>query len=132
MFFNGWYYLAKNQRLSATTYCSSDKPRVRLEFNQQLVKWVQAIHNSPDTEDDKYFSTIHHFADQDDLFTHNWQQWYTSSVGNEEFGLSMVAPNYSPDEISQLTEAYQARNTVDMQMQKFWIMVELMQTFGLT
>lgn len=130
-FYNGWYFLAKNQRLSATTYCSSGIPSQRLKLNQELVAWIQANQNTYDNEDDKYFALIRHFAAQDSLFTDNWQQWYKSAVGNEEFGLTIAQFSYSPAEIKQFNDSYQARNAEDVHTQKFWIIVELMQTFGL-
>lgn len=130
-FFNGWYFLAKNQRLSATTYCSSSNPSLRLKFNQQLVEWIQTTQKSSESEDDRYFATIRHFAAQDNLFTDDWQKWYTSAIYSEEVGLSIASLSYSSDEINQFANTYEARNTKDIQMQKFWIMVELLQTFGL-
>ena len=122
-FYNGYYYLAKNQRLSGTVFCNYDSPAQLSEAIEPIMKWARWMQVDTEAGFD--------FLDKSpQLFTNDWDELYARSLSTQLFGLSCINQDrirYTQGEVGNFTEQCQSYETENSVWQKFHIMNELTQ-----
>lgn len=126
-FFDGYYYLAKNQMLGTTIYCSCGNASERLEVSLQFMNWVKAFSNNPTAGLAELNFNSHHY------FIENWVEWYEAAIKNEAHGIVNMDQNrYTQEEINKFIQKHIMYRDADASTKKFLIMRILAQSLGIS
>jgi len=123
-FYNGYYYLAKNLRLSDTTYCTARHTGARLNMVVQFQEFASIVSKGFDGADE-------YFAMYPDLFTIDWKDKYDRSLSIQMLGLSLMDRQSTSDsDYAELTKGFSMYNNTDPLTRKILVMYDLIRTLG--